>query len=76
MQHSSEPEVSDELAALSPTQQRPRDTRSRPGFRHTRFVAVPSGTTSPYANFDASAPGSLEVLQEGSDATVSPGAVK
>ncbi|MFI4892429.1 MAG: glycosyltransferase family 4 protein [Phycisphaerales bacterium JB058] len=77
MQHSSEPEASDELASAQPDSAAPGATPgAAPGFRHTRFVAVPSGTTSPYANFDASAPGSLEVLQEGSDATVSPGAVK
>jgi len=49
---------------------------SAPGFRHTRFVAVPSGTTSPYENFDASVEGSLEVLEEGSEATVAAGTVQ
>lgn len=54
----------------------PGSPGAAPGFRHTRFVAVPSGTTSPYANFDASAEGSLDVLREGAEATVAPGVVR
>ena len=71
MQLSSEPQVSAETLGTESVA-----TGAAPGFQHTRFVAVPSGTTSPYANFDASAPGSLDVLQEGSDATVAPGTVR
>ena len=51
-------------------------TPSAPGFRHTRFVAVPSGTTSPYASFETPGPGSLDVLNEDSPTTVTPGTVR
>ncbi len=49
---------------------------SASGFRHTRFVAVPSGTTSPYAGFETPGAGSLEVLREDSETTVAPGTVR
>lgn len=46
------------------------------GFRNVRFVGIPSGTASPYASFDASQPGSLDVLDEDSLSTVAPGTVR
>lgn len=47
-----------------------------PGFKHARFVAVPSGTTSPYTGFASDQPGSLDVLGEDAEATVAPGTVR